>query len=102
MTFPGADTIKAGAIGDDALRAAIFFLFVLSSALVLIETPLGRVLCEEELVGVGAEVVAVVVVVLDAEVQGVVEETSPSELSRLSGLSYSRTQFLTTADLMLF
>lgn len=101
MTFPGADTIKAGAIGDDALRAAIFFLFVLSFALVLIETPLGRVLCEDELVGVGAEVVAVVVV-LDAEVQGVVEEISPSELSKLSGLSYSRTQLLTTADLMLF
>lgn len=94
--------MKAGAIGEDALRAAIFFLFVLSSALVLIEELLGRVLCEEGRVGVGAEVVAVVVVVLDAEVQGVVEEASPSELSRLSGLSYSRMQSLTTANLMLF
>jgi len=94
--------MKAGAIGEDALRAAIFVLFVPSFALELMETPLGRVLCEEEMVGVEAEVVAVVVVVLDAEVQGVVEETSPSELSRLSGLSYSRTQLLTTADFMVF
>lgn len=85
-------------MGDDAFRAAIFFLCVLSE---LIETPLGRVWVEGR-VGVGAEKVAVVVVVLDAEVQGV-DEASPSELSRLSRLSSkSRTQSPFTVDLRLF
>ena len=68
MTLPGADTIKAGAIGDDDFRAMAFCELDDEE-----ETPLERGCVEE-----GGVVVAVVVVVF-VVVEGV--EAPPSELS---------------------
>lgn len=67
MTLPGADTMKAGAIGDDDLRAMAFCDLGDDE-----ETPLERGCME-------GEVVVVVEVVVFVVVEGV--EAPPSELS---------------------